>query len=331
MALKFGVDNLYTLATKDSKAKLGSPIDNLEVPKLTYDTASPDYAQNSVPAQDQAESDMRDDGLDVDMLVDNVVNPLSQSAFSPPQVEKAQYSPEQVAKFQEMLTPTNIVKDLEMKEPREMFKPVEAVAEGTRAPLDPSDSIERSERFRALSPEAQFWGSIYQTTKNLEKMEKFDKDQGDYGSLDNEVGQNIQSASDVAGSVFHGDEGISGDKLASILKKTAAHESAGGKYDRQHGGGPAQGYWQVEPETARDLIKNSSGYIGSKAKIALSEALGKPVNLRDISDKDLVTLLRTPVGGAVFGGWKYLAGSKAASIKAKKAGEEYNPLDFLRS
>tara|TARA_Y100001938_G_scaffold29208_1_gene39498 strand:+ start:4202 stop:5179 length:978 start_codon:yes stop_codon:yes gene_type:complete len=325
MALKFNTDTLYTLAKKDSKPKLGTPIDNLEVPKLDYDTASPDYAQK------QAISDMGSEGVDTNMLIDEVVNPSYQRAFSQDSDTK-EYSDEDVARFQQMLTPTNIFEDSRMaKDPKDLFRPVEAVAEGTRAPLDPKGVIERSERFQALSPEAEFWGTIYQTTRDLDKMEKFDKDQGTYGSLDNEVGQKIQSAADVAGDVFSGDEGIAGTKLATMLKKTAAHESSGGKYDRQVGGGPAQGYWQVEPETARDLIANSSGYIGNKAKIALSEAMGSAVNLKSISDDDLVKLLRTPVGGAIFAGWKYLAGSKAASIRNKKQGIDVDPLDFLRA
>ena len=325
VALKFDTGNLYQPVTKKSGDKgPGKAIDPLYNDMTAVDTASPERYDSD--AFNQAISDMDESGVDIS----TIVNPASQGAFTRPEVKSA-YTDEQVARFQNMLTPTNIAEEVSVEElSKDMFKPVDTVAEGTKAPLDAGDSIGRSERFGALSPEAQFWGSIYQTTKNLDKMEKFDKDQGAYGSLDNEVGKNIQSASDVAGSVFDGDEGISGSKLANILKQTAAHESAGGKYDRQHGGGPAQGYWQVEPNTARDLIKNSSGYIGGKAKKVLSDALGKPVDLKNLSDKDLVTLLRTPVGGAVFGGWKYLAGSKAASIKAEADGDEFNPLNFLR-
>ena len=164
MALKFNTDTLYTLATKDKKAKPGNPIDNLEVPKLEYDTASPDYAQK------QAISDMDSAGVDTNMLVDDVMSSPTDRAFTSPPASKG-YSDEEIARFQDMLTPTNIVEDLRMgKDPKDMFKPVSAVAEGTRAPLDPKDSIETTERYQALSPEANFWGSIYQTTRNLEKM-----------------------------------------------------------------------------------------------------------------------------------------------------------------
>jgi hypothetical protein len=40
-----------------------------------------------------------------------------------------------------------------------------------------------------------------------------------------------------------------------LLIATAVHESAGLKYIRQVGGGPALSFYQIEPETAEDLIK----------------------------------------------------------------------------
>ena len=40
----------------------------------------------------------------------------------------------------------------------------------------------------------------------------------------------------------------------SLMMATAVHESEGLRYVRQRGGGPAMGFFQVEPMTARDVI-----------------------------------------------------------------------------
>lgn len=41
-----------------------------------------------------------------------------------------------------------------------------------------------------------------------------------------------------------------------LLLMTACHESGGFKYDRQEGGGPALSYYQIEPDTLKDLYRN---------------------------------------------------------------------------
>ena len=45
----------------------------------------------------------------------------------------------------------------------------------------------------------------------------------------------------------------------------------------QVGGGPAKSYWQVEPETAMDIIKNSKPYFGPKFEEHFSKRYGSHV------------------------------------------------------
>jgi len=159
---------------------------------------------------------------------------------------------------------------------------------------------------------ADVWGAVYQSESDTDKMDLFREHQETFKDpYKKESLHNISNVSDIAGDVFHGDEGISGKKLADILYATGVHESGGGKWDRQKGGGPALGYFQVEPKTAKDLIKNSSAYFGPKAKSHFKSILGKDVNLSNISDKDLESLLMSDIGSAIFAGAKYLAGAKA--------------------
>ena len=47
------------------------------------------------------------------------------------------------------------------------------------------------------------------------------------------------------------------------LQHTGAVESLY-KTKVQYGGGPARSYWQVEPKTAMDVVKNSSAFFGKK-------------------------------------------------------------------
>ena len=50
--------------------------------------------------------------------------------------------------------------------------------------------------------------------------------------------------------------GLHSDNAVQLLLGTCAQESAFGKYRRQIGGGPAQGIFQMEPATFRDIVEN---------------------------------------------------------------------------
>jgi hypothetical protein len=77
------------------------------------------------------------------------------------------------------------------------------------------------------------------------------------------VPADAKQAIDTAVYIFAGDEGHTGDEFREYLEKTGAVESAYAT-KVQKGGGPARSYWQVEPKTAMDLVKNSSAYFGPK-------------------------------------------------------------------
>lgn len=59
-----------------------------------------------------------------------------------------------------------------------------------------------------------------------------------------------------------------------LLMGTCAVESNFGKYSRQVGGGPALGWWQIEPNTMRDIWTN---YI--KHKVSLQLVLDKEFDM----------------------------------------------------
>ena len=79
-----------------------------------------------------------------------------------------------------------------------------------------------------------------------------------------------KKAISVAASIFDGDDGHNAAEIEDYLEKTGAVES-GYRTKVQSGDGPARSYWQVEPKTAMDLVKNSSAYFGPKFKKTFGE------------------------------------------------------------
>jgi len=297
---------------KHSKESIKSPVfeDNTPMP-----TPADPKAYQAFMA---AEEDMRNEGESTEHLIDSVVSPLSQSIFD-------QYAPDSVTEEEyyagDSMERPQVPKTFESMR----FQPSPGIQDALVAEKFINEDVIKEVEKPKPSPMADFWGEVYQTESSDAKMADFDSDNKKYTKINTESRNHIANASQIAADVFAGDEkdgsgkGISFKKLSEVLNQTALHESEGGKYNEQKGGGPAQGYWQVEPETARDLLKNSRAYFGPKAKKALNNAMGKTVDLDNISDKDLKMLLKTPTGGAVFAGAKYLAGAKAKGR-----------LDFLR-
>lgn len=103
------------------------------------------------------------------------------------------------------------------------------------------------------------WSKYYQTSEDPSKESR--------ASAVLERGFNVPSdakkAIDTAVYIFGNDEGKSPNMLKDYLEKTGAVESDY-RTKVQHGDGPARSYWQVEPATAMDLVKNSSAYFGPK-------------------------------------------------------------------
>lgn len=152
---------------------------------------------------------------------------------------------------------------------------------------------------------AKLWGEIYQSESDPNKMAKFIQHQ----SID--LVEGVQEAVEAALDVFKGDKGLKDQQgLRELLIATAKHESLGGRYLEQGGGGPARGAWQVEPATARDIIK-TSGLIGPKAERFLG--LTKKEILA-MSDKELGEFLKSNEVNAVFATAKYLQGADAKNL-----------------
>ena len=103
------------------------------------------------------------------------------------------------------------------------------------------------------------WSKYYQTSNDPDK----EKRATSVISREYNVPSNALKAINVAADIFAGDEGKTKAQLVEYLKHTGAVES-GYRTRLQHDGGPARGYWQVEPTTAIDLIKNSSPLFGAK-------------------------------------------------------------------
>ena len=104
--------------------------------------------------------------------------------------------------------------------------------------------------------------------------------------------------------VFEGDRGFDKESIVNGLSKIGAIES---NYTTkvQKGEGPARSYWQVEPVTAKDLLKKSSGLFGRKfnetfAQYGEGDETAYEV-LADKSPKELSVLLESDTSlGAAF-------------------------------
>ena len=103
------------------------------------------------------------------------------------------------------------------------------------------------------------WGTLYQTTNDPKKNKRALK----AISKDYKVPDEAVKAIDAASTVFEGDKNLSKKELIEYGNAIGQIES-GYKTKVQIGGGPARSYWQVEPKTALDLLKNSSAIFGKK-------------------------------------------------------------------
>lgn len=116
-----------------------------------------------------------------------------------------------------------------------------------------------------------------------------------------------RQAISIAASIFAGDDGHSESELKDYLEKTGAVESEY-KTKVQYGGGPARSYWQVEPETAMDLVKNSSAYFGKKFHQRFGE--GSLKYLQGLNEMEMADiLLKRDDLAASFAAAKWIASS----------------------
>lgn len=180
------------------------------------------------------------------------------------------------------------------------------------------------------SNDANIWGSLYQTSNDLGKMEKFDKDVKLYDATDpskiTEHTQNMINNLDVLGEVYgqdtFGGRNIDIEKLENMVYKTGLHESIGGQLTTQLGGGPARGYHQIEPKTARDMFANFSR-LGPSAMNVINNALSEAgysnsyatrQDAANMSDAEIEAILMNPRASTMLAGTKYLQSSMSPNI-----------------
>lgn len=169
------------------------------------------------------------------------------------------------------------------------------------------------------------WGEHYQGQSDTAKMEKFRKSVKDYKGKPEY--RKIEKYVKNVYPIFSGDLqniGISKDEAIELMSNIGVHESEGGRYNRQltsstdpktgkkttKADGKGRGFWMVEVETAKDLLKNSRAYFGPKFK----KTIGDPNKLEAMSDTQLGRWLQVPKNSAAFGFVKIIS-----SIKEKEA------------
>ena len=113
------------------------------------------------------------------------------------------------------------------------------------------------------------WSKNYQTQQDPKKEQRAK----DSLEVDWEVPEDAQGSLDKASTIFAGDSGFTKDELYKYGANTGQIES-GYKTKVQKGGGPARSYWQVEPDTALDLLTNSSALFGPKFEEMFSGKYG---------------------------------------------------------
>lgn len=115
----------------------------------------------------------------------------------------------------------------------------------------------------------QDWSKNYQTEEDPVKERRAKASlEGDW-----ELPEDAKGPLDTASTIFEGDSGFTKDELYKYGSNTGQVES-GYKTKVQKNGGPARSYWQVEPETALDLLNNSSALFGPKFETMFSDKYG---------------------------------------------------------
>ena len=137
---------------------------------------------------------------------------------------------------------------------------------------------------------ANDWTTIYQTSNDPKKTERALKVLSKKYTVPNEAKKSIA----VAAKVFENDKGLSQSQLTQYGNAIGEIES-GYRTKVQKGGGPARSYWQVEPKTALDLLKNSSAIFGRKFESALSKyqinGMSSVEYLSSLSEQKMSSLL----------------------------------------
>lgn len=153
-------------------------------------------------------------------------------------------------------------------------------------------SIQQSQDKQEVAPSAKFevdvdkfvslWSRYYQTSQDSKK----EKNARILASEDIKVPMDARRGIYDAVYILGGDMDVDPEVLRDVLEKTGYVESLRYTTKRQSNNGPARGYWQVEPSTALDLIKNSRALFGNKFKRAFGRKADIILNLEQGSDSD---------------------------------------------
>ena len=130
----------------------------------------------------------------------------------------------------------------------------------------------------------QDWSKNYQTSQDPKKEARAEAVLQAGFKVPSDAVEPIKMASFI----FDGDDGHSAAEIKDYLEKTGAVES-GYRTKTQMGGGPARSYWQVEPKTAMDLVKNSSAYFGPKFRKIFGEDALK--TLQGLNEQQMADIL----------------------------------------
>ena len=118
----------------------------------------------------------------------------------------------------------------------------------------------RAERVAEPEDLTDLWSAVYQTSRDPKKEARARKALKNFKGT---VPRGANIAIDTAVEIFGEDKGMTPGVLRRTLRETSIIES-GFKTRVQKGGGPARGYAQVEPATAKSLAVNSSAIFGKR-------------------------------------------------------------------
>lgn len=154
---------------------------------------------------------------------------------------------------------------------------------------------------------ANLWSKYYQSTNNPQKEKRALNVLANFDG--NKIPNDAKRAIQTAIYIFGGDMGVSSETLEQVLLATGAIES-NFQHKSQIGSGPAMSYWQVEPETAIDLLINSRSLFGPKFKKVFGNDADVLLNMRDKSPKNLafvkLFLYNKSEAGASFAAAKWI-------------------------
>lgn len=171
-----------------------------------------------------------------------------------------------------------------------------------------------SENMRVLNNETivSLWGKYYQGRNDPVKIQRAREVIANGATTPKDA----MDAINTAIYIFGGDEGVSPNVLQDLLIYTGKIESDY-RHKVQLGGGPARGYWQVEPFTAVDLLINSRAYFGPKFQRKFGNDLLRKVKQNDKPTRDYVgeRILNDNELAAAFAAAKWISVSKRAGLK----------------